>query len=295
MKIEQYVQGLVPRLETRRVKEDLRSMRDELVNFTLPPYKDAKDVFADYKFHHEFTKDFDQYAKKFLPKYTQSYVKSIYKALTYIDSRFDTIEKMIDNKFSNDIVREGITYFKANLLQYIETIDFTIQYARRLLLATYTCETASREKKPLETAEHADIKWLENHTDAFLICIKINMQETEQIEKGLKAAPDVIVNPEQSQQIRAVSGVRTLDPLKMGFISASFNPIYHIRMAIARYQVNQYKLAKTEMKALELKLANLRNLHEGKHDAKLQEQVEYYQGRVDKLRYEIDEMKDTMT
>lgn len=83
-----------------------------------------------------------------------------------------------------------------------------------------------------------------------------------------------------------------MDPYHFGLIPIKMNPIYHIRMAIAEWQVARYNAAIEEKRALEYRLLALKASSDGKKDAKLEEAIEYSEARLAKLNYKLATMEE---
>lgn len=69
----------------------------------------------------------------------------------------------------------------------------------------------------------------------------------------------------------------------VGFLG---NPIYHIRLFLVDLQVNSYEKVKNNKRILELKIAKLKsdvNYADNENKSKLDEQIDYYTNRVEKL------------
>ena len=82
-----------------------------------------------------------------------------------------------------------------------------------------------------------------------------------------------------------------VDGITRGFIG---NPLYHLGKLRAEWRALAYKRTKDEVRVLELKIIQLQNSKDGKNDAKIDEQIEYYQDRINAfnqtiLKYEEDQ------
>ena len=100
------------------------------------------------------------------------------------------------------------------------------------------------------------------------------------------------VNADSIANTNSIIGANRTDPFQFGLIPIVLNPIYHVRMAIADWQVTRYKAAQEEKRMLEFKLLKLKLAQTGKKDARLDEQIEYTAGRLDKLNYKLKTMEE---
>jgi len=78
-----------------------------------------------------------------------------------------------------------------------------------------------------------------------------------------------------------------------GMVNVNFigNPIYHIRLLITDYDVNQYEQYKNSKKLTELKLLELKSKDPSK-DPSLKEQITYYENKLIKTQNKLDLFKE---
>jgi hypothetical protein len=126
-------------------------------------------------------------------------------------------------------------------------------------------------------------------------CLAVNAlgQDKNRIEKAIDNIPEVLLSIDTGEVVVGTFSQDRLDPLALhAFSSTTSNPIYHIRMVFAERQVAKFKRNKELKKVLELRLLNLMSLREDKEDAKLEHEIQYTQGRVKNLDFEIRKMEE---
>lgn len=296
MKPTDYLASLLPSFERSELLSDVRALKKELVEITLPPYESAAGIYAKWKFRHrdivEFSKEFDHEVRT---EFRGNFVEVLAKVLGRASENLSTIEDLIEKKFAKDVMREGLTYHKANILQYVESITFFSKFARKVLIWTHACETnmiedrTDRLGKELTPAER---DWLRMHRKSFFTITTILSGKEADLKKTIEEVPDIVINPENTQGVLATVGARKLDPYHFGLIPVKLNPIYHIGMAIAEWQVSRYNSAVEEKRLLEYRLMALEASKEGKKDANLQQQIEYTENRLQKLNFKIAKMEE---
>lgn len=294
MKIEKYITSLLPSFERGRILEDLSLMRKELVEFTLPPYVTAAQMYTTLKFQAKSTQNFDkEFARNARTKIPGNYIKVVSVVLERVSERFAQIEALVTKAYARDVTAGGITYLRANLLQYVEAISFSLRYSRHLLLWTLSEEnlTTNPQSELVSALSKAEKEWLWTRREAFAHCMVILAIPTRDLETSLKGIPDLIAIPGQTEIAQQNLGSDRLDPLKFGLIPLALNPIYHLRIAIAEWQVARQKAAEQEALALEYRLLALRGSVDGVADAKLEQQITYTEGRLQKLNRKIAEME----
>ena len=296
MRIQDFIASLLPSFEVDRVKKDILTLREELKTTTLPGYVAGAKYFKSNKVRsplcQDYQKVFDSVVKTSI---RGSYVEVTAEVFQKLPENLDGLERLVDRYFANDVIAKGMTYLKVNLLQYVEAVSFALRYGRKLLLWTYQAETnfamGDQDKIGQELTQY-ERDWLKANASHFGNVIRILAGTAADMEKAIDALPDVVITNENVPVMQATVGASKLDPFKFGLIPVKLNPIYHIRMAIAEYQVKRYKAALEEYRTLEYQLMALENARTGKKDPKLEQAIEYNQNRLQKMNVEITRMEE---
>ena len=293
MPLEKYMGSLLPNFESTRITNNLNAVRDEFKNTVLPVYKSTNDAFKATTFTVPENKVFTDDAKKYFKGYKNSVHDTIYKALLKVDDTMDVLEELTKEHFDRQVSTGSLTYTRVNLLQMGEVMGFTAMYARRLLLTMYSLEATPFEERLKERAFLKEINWLRTGSEAFYRCLTIVSMKEREVRSKFKATEDLLVIPGEIKNTSAVIGASKVDPMGTAFISATWNPIYHLRMAIANWQHVKYETAIAEKEAIELHLVQLRDLRNSKgSNPKVTKQIEYNEGRLNKLRKKLSDMED---
>jgi len=96
--------------------------------------------------------------------------------------------------------------------------------------------------------------------------------------------------PSLMDKLLSKSGRMVALPVLNGFIN---NPIYHVRVWLVDREVAKYEALKEKKKLIELKLLDLKMRNSGKHDAKLQKQIKYYEDKISGMEYDIKETEES--
>lgn len=294
MKLQKFLALMLPTFEKGRLIEELQVVRNEIKEITLPPLREASEF---YRVGHLKSKQALNYDKNFLrvatiQKASGNYLSVSHTVLATLDEKLEILGKLIDKAFAKDVGSSSISFLRANILQYLEVASFSSRYARRLLLWTLSEEQDSdnspfRLPKAMSKAEE---RWIWDNRDNFAKCLAILSIDTRKMESSFQAVPDMVVAPEDIPAVEATVGATKTDPFHFGFIPVRLNPIYYIRMSIAEWQVSRYKAAIEEKRALEYRLLALKD--GGSGDAKLEQEITYTEGRVQKLNKKISEMEE---
>lgn len=294
MKMSDYLQSLLPSFTKQRIIEDIEAARGELEDNTLEPLKQIKSAYGNYKWKSLWVKSFnDAFDKNVDIRYSGNCLNGMFAIMENVHENLDNIESLVEREFANEITSSIMTVLRANLLQYVEAMTFAVTYTRRALLAMLSIEIAEVNNSQDEGSfpTKAEFDYLNNMQESYFGVMSILSKDKKEIEEAFSEMPNVSVTPDSFDQTRASVGYAAVDPLKFELIPIVLNPIFHIRIAIADWQVSRFKAAEQEARMLEFRLMQLRLSVQGKKDAKLEQQIEYNQNRLNTLRYELAEME----
>lgn len=299
MNLTQFVKSLLPRFSKNRVLEDARLTRTEMQTVSIPSYLEAEKLFKNWKFNSPKMKEFEKVFKRNVDTVGgDNIVVSIRKGLQNVLKNHELSETRLEAYLESDVIADGISCVKANLLRVIEASSFISKFSTRFLNYVYILETAELSVDPTYvkmSLTPAEIQIIEKSFIQF--CVTLNaLDRTEQnFVKALALVPDVTLGFANIEAIVATMGEDKIDPLQLqGISSTSANPIYHIGLMVAEWQANRYKTAVETKKVLELRLLNLQLAKEKKPDANLEKEIEYIQKRIKSLDERIQKQEEAM-
>ena len=138
MKLQKFVSLMLPSFEKGRLTEELGVVRNELKEITLPPLREASEFYRVGKIKSHQELNYDKNFLKIAPiqKASGNYIVVMNTILTGADEKLEVLGKLIDRAFAKDVGSSGISFLRANILQYLEVVSFSSRYSRRLLLWT---------------------------------------------------------------------------------------------------------------------------------------------------------------
>lgn len=288
MKILNWLSSLLPSFSKKDIFEDLRITRKEIEE-SKSPIKNGSDFFSHREFMDPSVRGFNN---EFIKETTMSgkftnFVSAMARLIDQIDSNLNLLDKLVEKHFADDVLKVGLTYTRANLLRYIEVLNFALRYCRHSLVWTYMLETRAADASTEITLTDGEINWLNANRKPFFAAFNILMIPKDHLEKAINSIPDAIIDPITYDGIKAVAGATRLDPLAMNFIGVKYNPFYHLREYIVEWQDTRYKVAIEERNMLEMQLLNLKTKLDGRNDAKLEQHISYTEERLQKLKTKI--------
>jgi hypothetical protein len=295
MKIPFYLTSLLPSFGKDRILEDINVTRGEITEFTHPAYGIAAPDFKSWTFKSEHMKTLIQaFGRNLKGQGHDNFVVAIEKGFKPILANLDEVKRLVEATYGDDVGGVGITYLKANLLQFVELIGFVSKYARKLLIYTYAAETEMYPDSGTvftDSITPAEIEWINANVVNFCTAFNIVTMPPEQVKKSINDVPDIVVKQENAHAMEQTLGDKKLDPFSMRLIPTWLNPIYHVRMFVAEWQTNRYHEAKAELQLLQLHRLHLEKLKDGKADASLKQQIEYTENRIRKISNKLRDME----
>jgi hypothetical protein len=298
MKIDQFFKSLLPSFSKDTVLEDCRITRGEIKETVHPAYTEAVKLMKNWKFK---SADVESLGKQFssLVKRTHgNMVVTIEQKLPDVLTNLDEVEELIKANYNEEVAAGGVTYLKAQLLQFVEAASFFAKYSRALLNFIYVHESAPFIKETdeqydavQESLVPAEIAYIQNNFSSFCVVLNALSGAEGDIKKALGEVPDIVITDDNVQTLPHSVGQAKLDPLKFGFIPVFLNPIYHVRMAIAEWQVEQYKLAQRELQMLQMRKLNLEKLQQGQPNPVLQQKLGETERAIHGLKAKLAKME----
>lgn len=295
MTVAKYLSSLLPNFERSQINEDIRLLKEELNERTLGPFEAASEHFKRDGFQSREAKEFNNLFQRSVKTDVRGdWTLVCHTAFARLDDVLDHLNGTVDKNFAKDITKEGMTYLRANILRYLEAASFAMRYARKTLLWSYAKEhEAALGSSPSEPLSKAEVSWLITNRQTFFRAIEILSTKPKEAEKFFKNIPNMVIIPDEVEVAQATVGATRLDPFHLGILPIKLNPIYHVRMAIAEWQVARHKASQEEKKALEYRLLALKELREnGERDAKLEQNIEYTEARLKKLNFKLAQMEE---
>lgn len=286
MKLDHYLTSLLPTFSKERVMEDCRLTLAELKDTSLPLYAVAVKAFHGHKFKDEELVNWASVLSRSVKGHKGNLLEAVESALEQTYKNLVETEKLIDKVYNDEVASMGLSYLKANLLQFTEWASFTSKYSRRLLIYILIQETAQYpDSGPTltQSLEPAEIEWIKTHFIHFCTALTAVAQPTEKLKAAIAGIPDISITTDNLETLKASQGSSKIDPFSVGLIPAWVNPIYHIRMAWAEYRADRYRATKEEKKVVELRILNLKRAQEGKADTGVQREIEYSQRRLSNI------------
>ena len=283
------------RWSNRSKRKDLLSqidvMLDQLKTFTIPSVKLAAEQFKKTHYRTQAGQSFVTAFKK--TKLSGDLLDTTLKVLENAAELGEYLIGVVEKDFPEDMTVQGWTLYTNNVAEVIEVIQFVQDYATSLANYLVTAEINLERKQDEQTGiTNYTVSLLERDKYAFMDCLKVLSEDRHTIQQKLESIPKVTITPENADAIVETVGVSKSDPLKMNFFSPRTNPAMIVGSMIVKYQAAKYHRAQADWRLVQCRILKLKQLKEGREDAKIDSQIEYYVNISDKLKAEIDQMEE---
>lgn len=293
MKISSFISSLLPSFGKNQVLEDCRLTKAELTEHTQPSYDTAVTLLRTWKFKSSTLEShLATFGRMVKHQGSDNAIVTIQKSFKAVIENLVAVEELIQQTYSQEVAGTGLTYLKANLLQFVEATAFVSKFARKFLIYVYVCESAQYEGGAMEgSLSKAEVDWLGANFVSFCLALTVVSGNPANVKSHIENIPDIVITSENINTLSATMGETKIDPFQMRLIPIWMNPIYHVGMFVAEWQANRYKAAKEEAKLLALRKLNLEKLSAGKPDAHIQKEITYMESRIQGLNYNLAKME----
>lgn len=286
MEILKFIKTLLPTFSKERLSDDARITRDELQGVVLPAYEAAGPLTSTKKFSSEKLQEFNEVFKRNagLGK-SGNFLAAIAAGLPAVVEFQETLQSIIDKKFEKEVIVEGITIYKANVVHAQSLTSMVSRFAPMLLNYAYVMETEAvggDTTYARNSLSRGDMEEIEKGFLDFVVAFNVVSKPAREAAKAFETIPEVTMgaNPDA---VASVYGNK-LDPLAMrdvrGFTSS---PIFQLRLVVAEWQTYRYKRMQDLKQILELRLLNLRKQSDSSPDPRIEQQIQYTQSRIDRF------------
>lgn len=297
MKLLDFVKSLVPHVTKNTIQEDLRVTLKELDTVVLPSFKAASDYLSvnkpDNRNYNTLTSDLKRALNGVKARRRGADpITEVYYRLLNVRENVENVSKKIDAALSQDVVTSGIEADKAAYIRSAGAISFISRFSLDFLSVVYAYEAdekggESHLKKPV-------ILYVERHIRDFGILLKGYGCDSSEFDKTIRRIPPVLIGSGSTNLAAMVQDSVDRDEIEAGLMPGFiYNPIYHLRLPIAEWQMKRYEAAKEKKKALEIRLLNYQYQQENNEDtpANLDKEIQYNQKRVDDLDRYLKEVE----
>ncbi len=277
MRILDYLKRLSSSLSKDELKQSVRLLTQSLQK-ALETYMNAEGTALTFK--SKAGKAFEQALSKAVrvpPKLSAfGYIRQV---LANMSVTVELLSAIADKSYGKDIVIEGITYRRAELLRTLGYMDFVVAYSMQLLHYLLVAEASVTSKEHAEGRERPkpELDYLQTHQAAFFALLNTFARPSREIAQLLESIPDISIGEDDDKIIVPQVGMMKLDPLKNNFVPGVTKVAMGVGLWIVQLQVARYERLKEDARSIQMRLEQLRLQAQGKSDAQLERTIEKYE------------------
>jgi hypothetical protein len=221
----------------------------------------------------------------------------IRQVLTNMAVTTELLSAIAEKSYGQDIVIEGITYKRAELLRTLGYMDFVVSYSMQLLHYLLVAEASVVSKEHAEGQERPrpELAWLRDNQKAYMTLLGTFARPSRELAALIESIPDITIGEDDEKIIVPQVGYNKLDPLKNNFIPGVTSVALAVGLWIAHLQVARYERLKEDARSIQLRLEQLRLQAEGKNDAQLERTIEKYEQYLNKTAEKLAKMQEKYT
>jgi hypothetical protein len=200
---------------------------------------------------------------------------------------------IVEKSYGKDIVIEGITYRRAELLRTLGYMDFVVNYSMQLLHYILVAEASLVSKEHPEGQERPrpELAWLKDNRRAFITLLQTFSRPSREIASLIESIPEISIGEDDDKVIAPQVGLAKLDPLKNNFVPIVSDVAMAIGIWRAQMQVAKYDRLKEDARSIQLRIEQLRLQAEGKSDAQLESTIGKYERFLNQTAEKIAKME----
>lgn len=300
MEIATLFSTLLPSYEAIHLKGSLKKAADGISVELLPRYQQLQEVLGTVegkKFHNKDVQEVSDSITEYLAKSglrhnnlrQPSMLEYIIPAMQNVAALAAFLSKTIDRDMGRTIQTSVLTFNKATILQFVDIIDFTAQYASTLLNWITTMELASAADSNIATRALApgDVELIHTKVVVFSIALRILGTPINRLQADYAEIPEAVFDEETYGELVKSFGQSKVDPLGMSAVPFPLSIVLRFQLWRAERQMDAYDECVQAAKSAEMRIILIRRqIAEGKGDAATEKLLEAYETQYHELKYE---------
>lgn len=292
MKLFAYVRNIVASFSKDDLKQGIRllgqSIQKVLDNYIAAELLLIRAVSDTGK---RFEADLEK-AIKLPPKISAvAYIRQILANMGII---LEMLSALADKSYGKDVVVDGITYKRAELLRTIDYMDFVVSYASRILhvLVIAEASTETGDHAPGQERPKPEMRWLADNQKAFFALLVTFSKKPRELITLIENIPDITIGENDDRVLVPTVGLVKLDPLRNNMVPVITSFATSVGIWRAEMQARRYERLKEEHRCIQLRIAQRRGQMDGTNDAQQERIIRTYEGYLNKTAEQIAKMEE---
>lgn len=298
----QYVTNLTASTKSKAIKENLELANERISNNLIPgadmllqtlkpkyewKNKDIKATLA------EIAQAVRGHDSLKLPRDAVG-MEAIRAVMSNLQSTIPYVIAEANKTFDDSIFKAGLTFTKATLLQYAESVDFFVSYTAALLNWVTALEYNTLDGRDKNRGiPPSDLEFLLANINNYTEVLKILAFNRDELKRGLKSLPQMrIADTAEAEAEQLLLVGNNANPFGFATLPWPLSMWYHYRLRRVEAQAQEYEKAIATEKAVNYRILLIKQrIDSGRGDAALEKELELQDARVKEISFEIKQME----
>lgn len=298
MELMTFIKSLLPFMKKDQVLEDLAVTLREMETLVIPSFDNAIKTYEKLRLKSKESNALDKIFYTGFKGRTGAalnLIVSIQKTLPNVLANMRSLEELAEKELDVDIIADGISAKKANLIQLSTYASFISSFSMDVIEYITFFETRAISKDPSEDSiPKYRLEYIQENTLNYGRLLLLFSESGRDFLNDFDKIPDIVIT---SNNYNAASGIyndRKLNPYGVNLTQRfEASPIYHFRLLLTEWQTARYKANEEKKQYLQLKLLELQTELQDNPNPGLQKEILYTRNRIDRIEADLKEMRES--
>lgn len=294
-----YLKSLLPSFEGAKLSDALASSKNEIVEHLLPAYLASQELFIDTKMKDPEIKELSKTIVSYLESEglvhksvnKPNAVDFIVEAMKNVIAIEPYLQECISQHVGRKTMSSAITIPTTNILRILEVLEFFVSYSRILINYITHRELAMVEDSRQKTMSVGpnDHKYINERLTTFTVACRVMATPLPNLKADMGAMPNMVVTEETVSEITATFGKNVVDPNGFSSVPFPLSLVFHFRMGLANWQMDNYDSSKATAKAVNYRvLMYKKRMAEGTGDAAIEDLLDIQEKRLLDIQRDLE-------
>lgn len=287
MRLLEYVSSLAPFKERKDLLNQIAGLEEEYDTTVAPVLPEVRDLILSIEIQSQIGKKYASTMARSV-NYRGNFLELFFRSMENARGSLSTVVAEIRRLFAFQFTNTNLTIQRANILKFVDALNFYIRWGRKFMLFLVAQESQARGRATTSSWSPAESEWIQSNMDQFIGLYPSMILNPAELKTKLNQASDAEINPETFDLATRSLGDAKIDPLRISGFSPQQNPFLMLGKHIAEARVARYRAAEEEYRALQHRLLELRELLAGNPTSPvLQKQIKMYEDRLSEFEFEL--------
>lgn len=293
MRLLEYVGSLAPFKERKDLLNQIANLEDEYDTSISPLLAEVRELILSLEIKSQIGHKYAATMARAV-SFRGNYLELFFRSLENTRSSLGVVTQEIRRLFGFQFTNTNLTIQRANLLKYVDALNFYIRWGRKFMLFLVTQESQARGRPASSHWSPAEIDWVQSNMDQFVALYPSMVLNPNELKQKIGQAADAEINAETYDLATRTLGDAKMDPLRLSGFSPQQNPFLTLGKYAAEARVARYKAAVEEFNALQHRTLELRAmLAQEPTSPVLQRQIKMYEERLSEYEFDIAAIEDS--